>query len=938
MILKNLTRLLSKSHRTQHKLSIQHLTTTTASTSTPTPTPASEVSKTFRTNNNNNETKNNSENNNTTPAEHQNIASKQYVNIVQHLQKIILLKQPIAGLMATDHLLQRQEERNISETELKATIEKGVSSVVTETDKGRGQICYEYNDVSYVTSEDGIGITTYRKIKNPNQQSKSVEEEPESKLKPEIDMHSENAFEQLQAQANTLFFEVNHLYTHQSMPSSKSLQSSTPTTPTKTPTKTPTTTSSTSPPALILPLEFPHQFLSDIPNHLQPIMLNNMHLRYLCSNDIEAGLQYLESMELQSKNNTIIANGTATATTTATTTTTTQNNTSTHLNLTTYGIVMEALATLERYQDIIDISNRIGDNLNKYVVNTSEYVVNTPRIIYTHKINKLILDARNSYSSNNPTVSKNRKKFNQKLADIVKKEKAWKLLTKVNDDVVDIYLLRNVLQHQLHFIKDSLWVGEQARDIFISSGGFHNVMEKMSHKDYIKDKWWSKQVTKTLQYITDRKEKYQNGLSNTIELKMNIELLNILLEGCVRARDMETAHMLYEEIIDLKYDTNVDRVQENQMLRGYPDSTTTHHLVNSVLKSYGSLKETFLMYQNMNDMNVTPTMETVNMVLRRILKLSGVYGGIEFLNSQTLLHKDIQPDNYTLNFLLNECRYEGQLGAACSLIDNAMKVWGVQPDVISYTCLLQCYSANNSSVGAYSAFQKMIRNNITPDNVAVSRMVQIFAEFGEEKACNDLLIEAHSKKWISDVKILEQLEDMVVEILEYSYDREDDEYDDVDDGDDNKETYEAPPPQQQKSEWGLQRVQEQWKGNDNLYVDQERENENDFGYQNLLTGLPGDNDLLNQTNPDNWLIEEMLSLTPGTGQANALIEERHRINLQSQKLRILLEKDSVKLLELDKDTKSSRFFAARFVKRKKKKKKKQVFNIPQPVPVDFLNP
>ena len=111
-----------------------------------------------------------------------------------------------------------------------------------------------------------------------------------------------------------------------------------------------------------------------------------------------------------------------------------------------------------------------------------------------------------------------------------------------------------------------------------------------------------------------------------------------------------------------------------------------------------------------------------------------------------------------------------------------------------------------------------------------------------------------------------------------------------------------------------------------------------FGYQNLLTGLPGDNDLLNQTNPDNWLIEEILSLTPGTGQANALIEERHRINLQSQKLRILLEKDSVKLLELDKDTKSSRFFAARFVKRKKKKKKKQVFNIPQPVPVDFLNP
>ena len=61
----------------------------------------------------------------------------------------------------------------------------------------------------------------------------------------------------------------------------------------------------------------------------------------------------------------------------------------------------------------------------------------------------------------------------------------------------------------------------------------------------------------------------------------------------------------------------------------------------------------------------------------------------------------------------------------------------------------------NDPVGAYSAFKQMLRNDIIPDNIACTKMVQTFAEFGEEDAASNFLLQAKRNGWINHQTMIE---------------------------------------------------------------------------------------------------------------------------------------------------------------------------------------
>ena len=574
--------------------------------------------------------------------------------------------------------------------------------------------------------------------------------------------------------------------------------------------------------------------LSQIPPSQQPLRLHNMQLHYLCSIDISDGLKYLENME-------------------------DANHPTPEANLTTYEIVIEQLLYKERHQDVIDLVSKIyhfhehNDSMNDCQMNEKKAWFHIRTMSMT-SCNALDASLTTQHSPSGIILTmpiEQHQQFNDDIALLQPDdyEGAWELLEERAG--VDISMLRNLLQHQLCHIP-APQRQMNARSIFQKSGGKVRLLDKLQYKDVAHSlPWWSTQVDKTLDYLHKR-----------TSLRMNTDTVNLLLKGAALSRDKATARRLWRDVIcahDVRTDSKVGAAPINDDTRNIPpyavlpNSLTRHHIVNTVLQSHGSSKELQTVWSTMQE--VQPLMLTVNSVLKQVQLLQGVLGALEFLNTQMQLYENLTPTLWTLNLLLKGCAKEGQVGASFSLLEGAARTWNITPTVVSYTIIMQCYRTKQDPVGAYAVFQRMLKEHIVPDRVACTRMMQLFAEYGDEEACINFLKSARKNRWLKK-RARAEIEEMAMEIFARYGDSQLDHQD-----------------QQQYDEYEKS------------------------GYQNLLVALPKMS-LLTTSTSDDWLLEEIAALTPGTDQARSILEERSRLSEEerTKELRVLIEKGSIRAM------------------------------------------
>lgn len=87
----------------------------------------------------------------------------------------------------------------------------------------------------------------------------------------------------------------------------------------------------------------------------------------------------------------------------------------------------------------------------------------------------------------------------------------------------------------------------------------------------------------------------------------------------------------------------------------------------------------------------------------------------------------LEPNHYTYTALITVCTATGDLDRATTLLEEMHKA-GVMPDVATYTALIGACSNHNE---AYNFLQKMKQNDIKPDVIAYSGIMQGFVSAGK---------------------------------------------------------------------------------------------------------------------------------------------------------------------------------------------------------------
>lgn len=580
-------------------------------------------------------------------------------------------------------------------------------------------------------------------------------------------------------------------------------------------------------------VDFIHNTLFNyIPEIVQPIELHNMYIAALLkSGSIDNGVKHLKML---------------------------QEKQTPKPNLITYSIVLKSLYFMKsdkKYSDIMEILNNsiLSINWNGAIDVTGK---KSKQIIAKDQMIRIVRKARIRLNSSNDTI------YNTAISEC---KDGWVWLNTINKKYINLSDIKKVLEYQLQKIQPLNDGGgeqkqQQKTSFYQKSNGLENLVDHSSFYEFQKNPWWSTQVEKTLKCIIDiNNEKLKNNESSSPTLKIDTVTCNLLLKGCALSRDIECAKKIWEDII----------VKHNTL----PDQYTKHYLMESVLNSFGSIHD--IQHYWYLTSNMLPRFDTMHKVLKFIVKKKGVHGGAQFLNIQISKH-NIKPDIKTINILLNGCSKDGQVGAAYSLLNGAIDTWNVMPDVVSYTILIQCYCRMNDPVGAYSAFKQMLRNDIIPDNIACAKMVQTFAEFGEENAASHFLFQAKSNGWINHETMI-KLEDYVASFDEVEdYVGSFDEMEEVDDGVFEEE-------------------------HDDEYYDSDDNHLMNVRNNNILVPLPGEDILHVTRNRDEWLLNEISTLTPGTTESKKINDEKYDSQHAHSRndLRLLFEDGYIKVIEIE---------------------------------------
>ena len=237
------------------------------------------------------------------------------------------------------------------------------------------------------------------------------------------------------------------------------------------------------------------------------------------------------------------------------------------------------------------------------------------------------------------------------------------------------------------------------------------------------------------------------GLALVIEKKDKIDiiLINVLLDACIKLKDSKDFLELFDNLIKGQFSNNADNTSGENAKKNIikPDLITYNTYIKGCtqLKLFDRIDVVFEHLINKNDINIIPNDVTFNSLIDAYVRQNNM--NKVFLLMTKMQQLNIKPDNFTYttiikglnkdsfssnsNIINNEKRNE--LDIAFQLFEKVKQI--SKPDEILYNCIMDACLRFNQVDKMLELYKEMLDNGITLSSVTCGIVIKAYGMKGD---------------------------------------------------------------------------------------------------------------------------------------------------------------------------------------------------------------
>ena len=243
---------------------------------------------------------------------------------------------------------------------------------------------------------------------------------------------------------------------------------------------------------------------------------------------------------------------------------------------------------------------------------------------------------------------------------------------------------------------------------------------------------------------------------------IDIILINVLLDACIKLKDSKDFLDLFEDLINGKFKNNIDNnekkknnenheINKNNIIK--PDLITYNTFIKGCtqLKLYDKVDYAFEHLINKNDVNITPNDVTFNSLIDAYVRQNNMNKVFKLISTMQQYH--IKPDNFTYTTIIKglnkdsfssnnsnnindfKNKSKDELDLAFQLFEKVKQF--SKPDEILYNCIMDACLRFNKVDKMLELYKEMLENNISPSSVTCGIVIKGYGMKGNvESALN----------------------------------------------------------------------------------------------------------------------------------------------------------------------------------------------------------
>lgn len=302
--------------------------------------------------------------------------------------------------------------------------------------------------------------------------------------------------------------------------------------------------------------------------------------------------------------------------------------------------------------------------------------------------------------------------------------------------IIDAFIRNNEIEKAWKIFGE-MYKNQINPDNFTLSTLFRGI-KTMDHYDYL---------IKGINLVKQRKD------------KIDIILINVLLDACIKLKDIKDFLELFDSLVNGKFSNNEDSTDEkkendqnaiiakNKVIK--PDLITFNTFIKGCtqLKLYDKLDYVFEHIIDHNDVNITPNDVTFNSLIDAYVRQNNMNKVFKLISTMQQYH--IKPDNFTYTTIIkglnkdsfssnnninsndknNNYKNKNELDLAFQLFEKVKQI--SKPDEILYNCIMDACLRFNKVDKMLELYKEMIDNNITPSSVTCGIVIKGYGMKGD---------------------------------------------------------------------------------------------------------------------------------------------------------------------------------------------------------------
>ncbi|GAU30064.1 hypothetical protein TSUD_332330 [Trifolium subterraneum] len=158
---------------------------------------------------------------------------------------------------------------------------------------------------------------------------------------------------------------------------------------------------------------------------------------------------------------------------------------------------------------------------------------------------------------------------------------------------------------------------------------------------------------------------------------------------------------------------------------GVGPDLVTHNIMLSAFKSGAQYSKALSYFELMKGTHIRPDTTTLSIIIHCLVKLKQYDKAIEIFNSMREKKSECHPDVVTFTSIIQLYSAYGQI-ENCESAFNMMLAEGLKPSIVSYNSLLGAYAARGMENEALRVFNEITQNGFRPDIVSYTSLLNAY--------------------------------------------------------------------------------------------------------------------------------------------------------------------------------------------------------------------